>query len=239
MVEEWTHCLLPLIPLALSTALFTSQAVLPLPAWPLSPVSEQELGFAAMFCEGTAEGNSMPPCRRPARLAAAVLATAAVSTLLISRASLRGGAPLALEAHEDPDDRAFFSASRTLAHEGDRDMRRADAAMDHSDVRLALRLSREAARAYSRGLDDQRLDVARKVEQQLVGALAARRAEHRALLGKVLAHAEKLNAAAHAGAGAASTFSTAPSAKSADPASGMGSPEAQIKLLVSRKTGKA
>ena len=192
-----------------------------------------------MFCEGTAEGNSMPPCRRPAGLAAAVLATAAVSTLLISRPSLQGGAPLALEAHEDPDDRAFFSSSRTLAHEGDRDMRRADAAMDHSDVRLALRLSREAARAYSRGLDDQRLDVARKVEQQLVGALAAKRAEHRALLGKVLAHAEKLNAAAHAGAGAASTFSTAPSAKSADPASGMGSPEAQIKLLVSRKTGKA
>ena len=54
-----------------------------------------------------------------------------------------------------------------------------------------LRLSREAARAYSRGLDDQRLDVARKVEQQL-GALAAKRAEHRALLGKVLAHAESL-----------------------------------------------
>ena len=185
----------------------------------------------------------MPPGRRPARLAAAVLATAAVSTLLISRASLRGGAPLALEAHEDPDDRAFFSASRTFAHEGDRDMRRADAAMDHSDVRLALRLSREAARAYSRGLDDQRLDVARKVEQQLEGAMTAKRAERRALLGKVLAHAEKLNAAAHAGAVAASTSSTAPSAKPSDPAlvptaSGMGSPEAQMKLLVSRKTGK-
>lgn len=67
----------------------------------------------------------------------------------------------------DADDVAFFSASKTFANEGDRELLRANEAMGDKDLKLALHLSRDAEHAYRKGLSDRRLAVAEKVEQQL------------------------------------------------------------------------
>jgi hypothetical protein len=101
-------------------------------------------------------------------------------------------------AELDADDSAFFSASSAFAEEGDRDMLRSNEAMGDKDLKLALHLSRDAERAYSKGLADRRLGLAQKVEQQLVSALAAEGKAHRSRLDEVLAHAKQVNLEAHA-----------------------------------------
>jgi len=98
----------------------------------------------------------------------------------------------------DADDEAFFSASKTFAETGDREMLRANEAMGDKDLKLALHLSRDAERAYKKGLSDRRLSVAEKVEQQLSAAISAKNNAHRSRIGDVLRHAEQVNAAAQA-----------------------------------------
>jgi len=102
------------------------------------------------------------------------------------------------QALVDADDSAFFSASSAFAEEGDRDMLRSNEAMGDKDLKLALHLSRDAERAYSKGLADRRLGLAQKVEQQLVSAIAAKGKAHRSRLDEVLAHAKQVNLEAHA-----------------------------------------
>ena len=131
---------------------------------------------------------------------AATLAVAAGAALalvaLVGRERVGAGALAGLDA----DDSAFFSASQTFAKEGDRDMLRSNEAMSDKDLKLALHLSRDAERAYRKGLADRRLSVAQKVEQQLASALAAEGKAHRSRIDEVLAHAKQLNAEVQASA---------------------------------------
>lgn len=136
---------------------------------------------------------------RPGLALAYVIAAACLAALALVVLVGHEEAATAL-AGLDADDSAFFSGSSSFTSDGDREMLRANEAMSDKDLSLALDLSRDAERSYEKGLADRRLEVAKKVEQQLKAAIAAGKDAHRSRIGEVLKHAEQLNAKAQAAA---------------------------------------
>ena len=112
---------------------------------------------------------TMRPSRSLTLAATLVVAASAALALItiVGREHRTALAGLDADTGLDADDVAFFSASKTFANEGDRELLRANEAMGDKDLKLALHLSRDAEHAYRKGLSDRRLAVAEKVEQQL------------------------------------------------------------------------